>query len=97
MLNTPLSELRRLAPKALTHASLVAFFERRGYPRKIGLFGAFERGQIKNPPERFVRIWAEAVGSDVETVMNALRQTHRQREKQTGPFARRKSFPLRAA
>jgi len=97
VLNTPLSELRRRAPKPLTHAALVAYFDRRGLPRKIGIFGAFERGQIKNPPARFVQLWAAAVGSDVEAVLEALRRTQRMRERGTGPFGPAIRVPRRAA
>lgn len=97
MLNTPLTDLRRRAPRLLTHAALVAYFARRGLERKIGIFGAFERGQIKNPPARFVQLWAEAVGADVETVRAALAKTQRQRKRGTGPFRPAPSVPRRAA
>ena len=86
MRNTPHNELRRRAPKHLTHSALVAFFAKHGLPRKAGLFSAFELGIIKNPPERFLELWARAVGSDVETVLAALRKTQNQRKQKTGPF-----------
>lgn len=92
MLNTPLTELRRLAPRPTTHARLVEFFARRGLPRRITVFGNFERGEVKNPSERFVKLWAEAVGSSAEAVMEALRRTQRMRTNGTGPFRNRKSI-----
>lgn len=97
MLHTPLSELRRSAPRPLTHAKVQAFFAKHGLVRKIGIFGAFERGQIKNPPARFVELWAKAVGSDINAVTMALRKTQRQRENSTGPFAPAPSFRRAAA
>jgi hypothetical protein len=91
VLNTPLTDLRRRAPRLLTHAALVAYFAKRGLIRKIGIFGAFERGQIKAPPERFVQLWAAAVGASVEDVRAALAKTQRQRARQTGPFVLKES------
>lgn len=91
MLHTPLTELRRTAPRPTTHARLVEFFARKGLPRRITVFGNFERGEVKQPSERFVRLWAEAVGSDVDAVMDALRKTQRHRANQTGPFRYRKA------
>lgn len=93
VLHTALSEIRRRSPRPMTHAALVAYFERRGLPRKIGIFGAFERGQIKTPPERFIQLWAAAVGASVDDVRAALAKTQRQRERGTGPFARARSLP----
>ena len=90
MLNTPLTDLRRRAPRLMTYANLVVYFERRGLPRTIGVFGNFERGEIKTPSERFLQLWAAAVGADGEAVRDALARTRRQRARQTGPFAHRK-------
>lgn len=92
MLHTPLTELRRLAPRPTTHARLVEFFARRGLPRRITVFGNFERGEVKQPSERFVKLWAEAVGATVDAVWAALRKTQRQRASSTGPFRYRKSI-----
>lgn len=94
MLNTPLSELR---PRRVTHAALVAFFKKRGYPRTIGVFGNFDRGEIQEPSERFLQLWAEAVGVDIPTVVSALRRTQRMRSRGTGPFAARKGSTRRAS
>ena len=93
MLNTPLSDL---CPRRVTHAALVAFFKKRGYPRTIGVFGNFVRGEIKEPSERFLELWAEAVGVDVPTVVSALRRTQRMRSQRTGPFAAPKVSARRA-
>ena len=86
MLNTPLSDLR---PRRVTHAALVAFFKKRGLPRTIGVFGNFDRGEIKEPSERFLELWAEACGVDVPMVLTALRRTQRMRLRRAGPFALR--------
>ena len=56
------------------------------------MFGNFERGEVKKPSERFVKLWADAVGSDPETVLEALRRTQRMRANGTGPFRHRKSI-----
>lgn len=92
MLNTPLSDL---CPRRVTHAALAAFFKKRGYPRTITVFGNFVRGEIKNPSERFLALWAEAVGADVPTVVSALRRTQQMRSRKTGPFAARKGSARR--
>lgn len=92
MLNTPLSELR---PRRVTHAALVAFFKKRGFPRTIGVFGNFDRGEISEPSERFLALWAEAVGVDVPTVVSALRRTQQLRARKAGPFAARKASARR--
>lgn len=94
MLNTPLTELR---PRRMTHAALVEYFAKHGLPRKIGSFGAFERGQIKSPPEAFVRLWAAAVGSTVAEVRDALLRTQRMRSRGTGPFKPSRRVPRRVA
>lgn len=97
VLNTPLSQLRRRAPRLMTHAALVTYFGKRGLVRKIGIFGAFERGQIKRPPDRFIRLWAAAVGVPVDEVRRALKLTQAQRKRGTGPFASRTSVAPPAA
>lgn len=56
------------------------------------MFGNFERGEVKQPSERFVKLWAEAVGATVDAVWIALRKTQRQRANSTGPFRYRKSI-----
>lgn len=81
-----------MAPRPTTHARLVEFFARRGLPRRITVFGNFERGEVKKPSERFVKLWADAVGSDPETVLEALLRTQRMRANGTGPFRHRKSI-----
>lgn len=90
-MRTPLTVLRKAAPGSLTLSDISKFFEKRRFPRTRISIGAFERGQIKEPPQRFIELWAEAVGQDVATVVAALRKTQRARETQSGPFAKRKA------
>lgn len=90
-MRTPLTMLRKAAPGSITLSDISKFFEKRRYPRKTVSIGAFERGQIKEPPQRFIELWAEAVGQDVATVVAALRKTQRARETKSGPFARSKA------
>lgn len=86
VLMTLVTRIRKDAPGSLTAADVAAHFKRRGYPRKIGTITAFERGQIKSPPARFVELYAEAVGRSTTEVQAAHAATVRQRERKTGPF-----------
>ncbi len=87
MLNAPLTKLRKDAPGSITAADVAAYFKRRRFPRDIRTIGAFERGLIQNPPNRFVELYAEAIGQPIEVVRIALRRTLRMRERRSGPFA----------
>lgn len=75
MLHTPLTLLRKAAPGSLTALDVVRHFARRNFPRTNKAIGAFERGTIKNPPERFVELYAEAIGVSVDVVHRAHRAT----------------------
>lgn len=92
MHNTPLTKLRRAAPGSLTLADLRSFFARRRYPRALPTLSSFERGVYKAPPQRFIELWAEAVGlkDQVERVVAALQATHRMRKRAAGPFVQRR-------
>lgn len=89
VLNTPLTRLRKDAPGGITLARVEAFFKRRRFPRGRTTISEFERGTFKEPPERFVELYAEAIGSTVSRVSDALARTQRQRASGTGPFGRR--------
>lgn len=92
MHNTPLTKLRRAAPGSLTLAALRAFFARKRYPRALPTLSSFERGVYKDPPRRFIEVYAEAIGlkDRVDLVVAALRETHRLRERAAGPFVQRR-------
>lgn len=93
MHNTPLTKLRRAAPGSLTLEDLRRFFARRRYPRALPTLSSFERGVYKAPPQRFIELWAEAVGlkDHVDVVIAALRETQRLRARAAGPFVRRRA------
>jgi hypothetical protein len=86
VLMTPVTRLRKDAPGSLTAARVAAHFKRRGYARAAGTITAFERAQIKSPPERFVELYAEAVGRTTGEVLAAHAATVRMRERKSGPF-----------
>lgn len=90
MLNTELTKLRKRAAGSLTLADVAAFFARRRYPRRLSTISEFERGRFKDPPARFIALYAEAVGVTVQQVEDALRSAQRSRarsggKKSTGP------------
>jgi hypothetical protein len=87
MLNTPLTKLRKDAPGSLTAAKVAAYLKRRRFPRDARTVGAFERGQFKNPPERFLQLYAEAIEQPIDVVREALTRTLRMRERAAGPFS----------
>ena len=87
MLSTPLTRLRKEAPGSLTAASISAYFSKRHYPRDVNTIGDFERGKYLVPPDRFVELYAEAIGQSVKKVRAALALTQRMRAKKSGPFA----------
>lgn len=88
MLNTPLTKLRRAAPGSLTLSALQAFFARRRYPRALPTLSSFERGVYKQPPRRFIELYAQAIGlgDRVDIVVAALRETQSLRARAAGPF-----------
>jgi hypothetical protein len=86
MLNTPVTKLRKDAPGSLTAAKVAAYFKRRRYPRTRVTISAFEAAAIKNPPERFLELYAEVIGKPVEAVREAHQKTLRMRERRSGPF-----------
>jgi hypothetical protein len=90
--NTPLTKLRRAAPGSLTLADLRAFFARKRYPRALPTLSSFERGVYKDPPRRFLEVYAEAIGlkDHVGRVEDALRETQRLRARAAGPFVERR-------
>ena len=87
MLNTPVTKLRKDAPGSLTAAKLAAYFKRKRYPRTRAAVTAFELGATQTPPERFLELYAEAVGEPIEVVREAHQRTVRMRERRSGPFA----------
>ena len=87
MLNTPVTKLRKAAPGSLTAAELAAYFKRKRYPRTRTAITAFELGVTQSAPERFLELYAEAVGQPVEVVTEAHHRTVRMRERRSGPFA----------
>ena len=86
MLMTPVTRLRKDAPGSLTAAGVAAFMTKRKLPRKTGTVTAFERGQIRIVPERFVELYAEAIGSTTAKVLAAHAATLRLRDRKGGPF-----------
>ncbi len=82
-----LTQLRKAAPGSLTAMKLEAFFRKKRFPRSFQTILNFERGQFKEPPSRFVELYAEAIGQPVAVVRKALARTIRQRATGTGPFA----------
>ena len=91
VLNTPLTKLRKSAPGSLTLAALAAHFARRRFPRALQTLSSFERGVYKEPPRRFIELYAEAIGlgDRVDLVVAALEETQRMRDRATGPFVQR--------
>lgn len=87
MLMTPLTRLRKAAPGSLTAASIAAFFRKKSFPRDVRTIGDFERGRYLKPPDRFIELYAEAIGVPVSRVRTALRRTQKMREEKSGPFA----------
>jgi hypothetical protein len=87
VLNTPVLKLRKKAPGSLTAADVAAYMKRKRYPRTRVAVSAFESGQIKNPPDRFVDLYSECIGQPAAVVRDAHRKTVRMREYRTGPFA----------
>jgi len=90
MLLTPLRQLRKDAPGSLTGAKMAVLLQKRGLKRIGPTVNAFERGQLKEPNERFVELYAEIIGQTVETVRNALKRTLKMRESGSGPFVDRR-------
>jgi hypothetical protein len=86
MLLTPLAKLRKAAPGSLTAAKIVELMKRRGLQRSVPMVTAFERGQIKEPDERFVELYAEIIGQPLRVVREDLLRTQRMRARGTGPF-----------
>lgn len=86
MLNTPLTRLRKNAPGGITIAKVEAFFKRRRFPRRRTTISEFERGTFKEPPERFVELYAAAIGATIAEVRAALARTQRLRARGSGPF-----------
>ena len=91
MLNTPLTKLRKAAPGSLTLSAVQAHFSRRRYPRAVQTLSSFERGVYKQPPRRFIELYAEAIGlgERVDLVVSALEETQRLRARAAGPFVQR--------
>lgn len=87
MLHTPLTKLRKAAPGSLTVRDLARHFARRRFPRTNNAIGAFERGLVKNPPDQFVRLYAEAIGAPIEAVKKAHRSTLREMRRRDPPRA----------
>lgn len=88
MLNSPLTKLRKAAPGSLVVNDLVERFKRRRYPRTDAAIGAFERGFVRAPEERFFKVYAAAIGATVQAVKRAHRATLRWRQRQDPPAAR---------
>ena len=87
MLMTPLTRMRKAAPGSLTAASIAAYFRRKSFPRDVRTIGDFERGRYLKPPERFIELYAEAIGAPVARVRAALARTQKMRAEKSGPFA----------
>ena len=82
---TPLRRMRKDAPGSITLEQLVAVFERKRYPRSLAALSAFERGEVREPEDRFLKIWADAVGASVESVRKALRRTPERKQRRSLP------------
>lgn len=87
MLNTPLTKLRKEAPGSITAAKVAAYFKRKRFPRARCTISVFEAGAFRNPTDRFVTLYAEAIGQTLAQVSHALMRTQRMRERREGPFA----------
>jgi hypothetical protein len=88
MSKSPLILLRKAAPGSLVVNDLVEFFRRKRYPRTDAAIGAFERGFVSNPEERFFEVYAGSIGVTVEAVKRAHRATIRWRQRQDPPQSR---------
>lgn len=74
---TPLTKLRKGAPGSLTLDDVASFFARKRYPRHRTTISAFEHGRFATPDERFLKVYAQALGCSVADVRKALRATQR--------------------
>lgn len=83
---TRLAELRKAAPGSLTGAKLAEFFRKKRCPRSLKTILNFERGQYAEPTDRFLEVYAEAIGQPVAVVRRAFEQVRRSRRAGTGPF-----------
>lgn len=90
MSKSPLILLRKAAPGSLVVNDLVKLFRRVRYPRTDSAIGAFERGDVLQPEERWFEVYAQAIGATVEQVKTAHRATLRWKR-------RRDPRPARAA
>ena len=79
MLNTEMMRLRKLAPGSLTAAKISEFFKKKRYPRSLHAIGDFERGEYETPPDRFIQLYAECIGSTPEKVKATYRRMRRKR------------------
>ncbi|HKQ59274.1 MAG TPA: hypothetical protein VJY35_15535 [Candidatus Eisenbacteria bacterium] len=78
MLNTPLTQLRRSSPLGFVRVKDVAeYFAKRRHPRTEQLIGDFERGKVLKPTDRFLELYAQAIGTTVEAVQKAHKATLR--------------------
>ena len=80
-------KLRKDAPGSITAAKVAAYFKRKRFPRARNTISVFEAGTFRNPPDRFVALYAEAIGQSLAQVRQALTRTQRMRERGEGPFA----------
>jgi hypothetical protein len=74
---TPLTKLRKGAPGSLTLDDVAAFFAKKRHPRHRTTISAFEHGRIATPDDRFLEVYAKALGCTVADVERALRATLR--------------------
>jgi hypothetical protein len=79
MLNTELMQLRKQAPGSLTAAKIAEYFKKKRYPRTHHAIGDFERGEYETPPDRFIELYAECIGSTAAKVKTIYRRVRRKR------------------
>jgi hypothetical protein len=88
MLNSPLTRLRKESPGSITLHKLERFFTKKGFPRGNKAINAFELGRVKEPDDRFFRVYAECLGIGEEIVRDAHRRTVAWKQRRDLPSAK---------